>query len=108
MSQLNYPLQAYSDSNLQPIQSQIYQWMDVRVSVHFLLNTHINTHTNDNWCKAFSQALYGKDPLRKIILITPEMETEEDMLVTVYQRGTASAGREVAVGDRKCPFCGNT
>ena len=80
--------------------------MEDSVLVHFVLNTH--THINDNWSQAFSQALYGKDPKRKIILITPEMETEVNALVTVFQRGTAFAGREVAVGDRKCPFCRNT
>ena len=72
-----------------------------------LTSTSYTTHTLNKCSEEFTDALYGHNPQRKIILIShdEDMEEEVDALVTVFVRESIPLGRGVAVGDRLCPYC---
>ena len=67
-----------------------------------------NNHPLKNCSNLFNEALYGGNPERKIILISPDhpdMDTEVNALVTVIIREFEHFGRGVEVGNRTCPYC---
>ena len=73
MPGVNYPLQCNIPIDLRRIQSQIFDWLENNVLVHFIYNAH----SNENCSQEFTQALYGLHPQRKIILIDSDMEIDK-------------------------------
>ena len=74
------------------------------VQVQFLYNNH----PLRNCSNLFHEALSGRNPEWKIILISPDhpdMDTEVNALVSVFIREFEHLGRGVEVGDRTCSYC---
>ena len=101
---LSYPLWCESARDLRRIQSKIFDMLSNNVNVHFLYQNH----TTRNCSPFFYETLFGKNPQRKIIIISPndpDLELEVAALVTVFVRQFQNLGRGVGVGDRQCPYC---
>ena len=102
-SKLTYPIKCNSEQDLLAIHKQIYEWLDNDINVHFIYNAH----TLNKCSVEFTDALYGHNPQRKIILISHDenMEKEVAALATVFVIDSIPNYHGVAVGDRLCSYC---
>ena len=104
MANMEYPIVCYTEDDIKNIQNTIYDWMRLKIKVHFLLKRA----TNDACCLKCYEAVQGCNPKVKIILITPELDMEVNALVHVFYKELPQLHfcDQAAVGDRSCPFCG--
>ena len=104
MANMEYPIVCYTEDDIKNIQNTIYDWMRLKIKVHFLLKRA----TNDACCLKCYEAVQGCNPKVKVILITPELDIEANALVQVFYQGSPQLRfcEQSVVGDRSCPFCG--
>ena len=101
---MEYPIVCYTKDDIKNRQSAFYDWMLLKIKVHFLFIPA----TNDACCIKCYEAIRGRDPKVKIILIAPELDMEVNALAHVFYNELPQLHfcDQAAVGDRSCPFCG--
>ena len=94
----------YTEDDVQKWHKQIWEWLLVQIKVHFLLISDEHTAC----CMECYEAIRGRNPKVKIILIDPKLDIEVNALAAVFYKGYPELrySDEAAVGDRSCPFCG--
>ena len=89
--------------SLNQLKTNIHNWLNEGVKVHFLLNSHMSALCVPN----FSILQNGMHPSIKLIFISPHLENQANEIVEVYDEAHPNQDAEaMEPGDRKCPACG--
>ena len=108
MESITYPIRCVNKYHVEATTDQVFEWLVERTRVHFIYEDHILKCTDPG----FPMMSFGDHPTIKFIFINKDIELSVNALVAVFnanfpeQEHIDNNGGPTAVGDCRCPLCG--